>query len=275
MASHSAGTIQALYRVFVLPTSIPTSCLGRRTSRAVHRPIRLLPAQYNVCNSFSTTRVHQSKARGPEIRAEKWDEEITARLIYLVDPETNRLHDSETSRLPEPKTRYDVLSRLNRETHRLVQMPGQEGENSPNFIPVCKIVSKKAAFDADRRRKAEAKERKKLESASKSVKTLELNWAIDGNDLGHRLDRMQQFLGEGRQVEVILASKKRGRKASLEECQGVLGRIRKAADAVDGAREAKEMNGKVGSFATVYFQGRAQKVSTTGTKGQVQAKEDG
>ena len=211
------------------------------------------------------------KTRDPEVRTDRWDNEITAKLIFLVNPETNQLYtlpqEEETvpPRIAPPRTKYDILSKLDRNTHRLVQFANQEGEDEPDFIPVCKIVSKKDAYAADRRRKDQQKERKKTEAASKSVKTLELNWAIDPNDLGHRLDKVASFLAEGRKVEVVLASKKKGRKASTSDCEEVLQRIKKTVESVSGSKETKGMEGKLGAFAMLSYQGKMQQ----------QSKEDG
>jgi len=59
-------------------------------------------------------------------------------------------------------------------------------------------------------------------------------------------------------------AKKAGRKANKAECEDVLGRIRGAVDAVAGAREMKGLEGKVGGFCTVLFQGRAPQVQGQG-----------
>jgi len=120
---------------------------------------------------------------------------------------------------------------------------------------VCKIIDKKEAFDAEKRKKAQQKEVRKERKVLQSVKTLELNWAIDGNDLGHRLEKVGGFLGEGRKVEIVLAAKKQGRKATRAECEGVLGRIREAVAEVQGAKEVS-MEGKVGGFVTMMLQGK-------------------
>lgn len=122
-------------------------------------------------------------------------------------------------------------------------------------------MDKKESYDAEKRKLKAAKEAKKLSARTSEMgmKTVELNWAIDKNDLGHRIEKMRGFLAEGRRVEVVLASKKRGRKASLEECQGVLEKLRECADAVDGAREVQKLEGKVGGFATMVFMGRPVK----------------
>jgi translation initiation factor IF-3 len=161
-------------------------------------------------------------------------------------------------------TRYDVLNRIDRTTHRLIQVgeaPGPSdafGASPP--IPVCKIQSKKEIYLDQQRKNAEAKEKKRVSAITSSVKTLELNWAIDGNDLGHRLERMREFLEEGRKVEVVLAAKKRGRKASAAECEGVLRRIRNVVEEVEGSREERAMVGTLGAFTTLAFVGRPLRV---------------
>ena len=168
--------------------------------------------------------------------------------------------DSQNGEITDsPRTRYDVIREVDRTTHRLVQIPGAERDG----LPVCKIVSKKEEYEREKRLKQDAKDKKKAEAASKSTKTLELNWAVDQNDLGHRLDKMSEFLAEGRKVEIILASKKKGRKATPAECQDVLKRIRETVDGVSGAKEAKSMEGKLGGFATMFFLGRAQQTQAT------------
>ena len=142
--------------------------------------------------------------------------------------------------------------------------PRQQTSTKPGVveeqIPVCKIVSKKEAHQQQERRKNEAKEKRKASAVTSSVKTLELNWAIDPNDLAHRLDRIQEFLSEGRKVEIILAAKKKGRKANAEECEGVLQKIRTVVKGIDGAKEERPMEGKLGGFSTLSFAGRPPKV---------------
>jgi translation initiation factor IF-3 len=89
------------------------------------------------------------------------------------------------------------------------------------------------------------------------IKTIELNWAIDANDLGHRLAKMKEFLEKGSKVEVILAPKRRGRKATPEESRAVVDRIMAAVGEVDGAKEAKMMAGNLGAQCTIFLEGKA------------------
>jgi len=244
--SHTTTPMKALYSIFVQPAlTTPRPQLHILSRNATARTAA--PTTPLTRRAFTTTPpLHLSKkkpARLAEVREQKWNEEITARMIQLVNPETNALD--------EPATRYDVLANLDLKTHRLIQL----SEGKP--YPVCKIVSKKEEYAAEKRRKDAQKEIKQAAAKERSVKTLELNWAIDGNDLAHRLEKVRTFLEEGRRVEIVLAAKKRGRKASKEECQEVLEKIRAVAEGVRGAKEAKAMEGAVGGFATLIWQGKA------------------
>ncbi|WPB00383.1 uncharacterized protein RHO25_005002 [Cercospora beticola] len=171
-------------------------------------------------------------------------------MIQLIDPETNKLL--------EPMTRFDVLKTLDTKTHRLVQLVPDEPRN-PDFIPKCKILNKKDMYESEKKAKELAKEKKRVQKvvSGEGLKTLEINWAIDQkNDLMHRLEKLKGFLAEGRRVEVVCAAKKRGRKASREECEGVVEKILAAVESVEGARQREEMKGKLGGFCQWTFQGR-------------------
>ncbi|KAK3070660.1 hypothetical protein LTR53_010058 [Teratosphaeriaceae sp. CCFEE 6253] len=241
----SRSAAQALYRVFVSP--------ALSTTRASLQRSPPKPTQPTPQRAFSTTLPRPTKSRITERRTQKWDDEIRAYQIQLVDPDTERLVDD-----GEPRTRYDVLKYLDRTTHRLIQVSADEEGVDPR---------KKAMYEQDRKRKAQAKERAKEGVKVGSVKTLELNWAIDGNDLEHRLEKVGGFLAEGRRVEIVLAAKKRGRKASLVECEGVVKRIEGVAEAVAGASVMKALEGPMGGFSTIVLQGRAPGASAQGKSG--------
>lgn len=253
-----ALTAQALYDVFILPayqTSTTANTIRQRyLPRSRELPRATLSGQRRA---FAGSAGRWSKTREPEKRTQKWNEEIDSRFVMLVDPETNALpRDPETNEIiGRPQTRWDVLNRLDLKTHRLVQLTPDE-PNNPNFIPVCKIISKKEMFDAEKRQRENSRKQKAVAAKVNSVKTFELNWAIDGNDLAHRLEKMQEFLSEGRRVEIILAAKKKGRKADKADCEGVLQKIYEKVDAVPGAKRLKELDGKLGGFATLVLQGR-------------------
>ncbi|EMC98446.1 hypothetical protein BAUCODRAFT_67597 [Baudoinia panamericana UAMH 10762] len=256
---HGTSTVQALYRTFILPALQSRRISHQKPSHAT------LPKR----RTFSTTpsrlvyRGSAGKTFKAEERTQKWDDEITSRIIHLVDPATNKL-------APQPSTRYDILNTLDRKTHRLIQVTPDPKPDSPeayNFIPVCKIVSKKDLFDSERRRRINEKERKADSKKVASVKTLELNWAIEVGDLKHRLERMGEFLAEGRRVEIVLAAKKQGRKATRAECEGLLRRIGEVVEGVRGARELKGLEGKMGGFATLVLQGKTASGQESGGEG--------
>lgn len=255
---HLATPTQALHRVFVLPALSHTKL--PRPHLTPHLPT-LRPSQCQR-RCFSSTPTQHAKTRPAEVRKEKWNEEIRSREVFLLDPEQKGIINPETGRPPDPVWRDDVLSRLDLKAERLVQVaPGVnlKGDGVGEDwipIPVCKIVNKRAEYDLERQRKENAKEKRKLAAITHSIKTIELNWAIDGNDLGHRLEKVKQFLSEGRKVEVLLAAKKRGRKATAEECKALLEKIRAAVEEV-GAKEAGAIEGKMGGFTTMRFQGKA------------------
>ena len=86
------------------------------------------------------------------------------------------------------------------------------------------------------------------------LKNLELNWAIAGGDLKHRLDKLQEFLRDGRKVEVLLGPKRRGKKATDTEARSVLKAVEDAANECRGAGEVKR-EGNLGGVMTITFQG--------------------
>jgi translation initiation factor IF-3 len=267
---HLTTPAQALYRVFVLPALSPSSTTALKTPRPSPRSSNPPPIR-----PFSTTPNVFAKTRAPTVRTELWDEEIRAPFLYLINPETNTINDPHTGRPPEPSERRAVLRSFDRETHRLIKVADgfrqhptpdpvggkEEVEGGWVDIPICKIINKKAAYEANHRAKQIAKEKRNATAKTNSVKTLELNWAIDPNDLGHRLGLVRGFLEEGRKVEIVLAAKKRGRKATPDECQGVLGRIRGVVGEVEGAKEVADMKGNVGGFTVLMFQGRVLKTT--------------
>ena len=90
-----------------------------------------------------------------------------------------------------------------------------------------------------------------------TLKTIELNWAIDSHDLKHRLETMRGFLRKGYRVDVLLVGKKRKRKAEPEEAQATLRGVKECIESVEGAKEWKTMEGKVGSMVKLYAEGKA------------------
>ena len=164
------------------------------------------------------------------------DESIRAYEVRVV---------SASGPLNPPERLSSVLASLNRKTQFLQQVspPEQLG------LPICKIFDKKAVREQERARA------KKEKNADTMTKTLEMNWAIEKGDLKHRLGRLEEFLKKGQRVEIWLAAKRKGRKASEAEVKDVLARIRVAVSEVNG-KEWKPVEGNVDAMGQVvmYFQ---------------------
>jgi len=67
---------------------------------------------------------------------------------------------------------------------------------------------------------------------------------------------MKGFLEEGRKVEVMLGPKRKGRAATLEECERVLRMIMEVFEGCKGASVGKRPEGKLGGVMTMVFEGK-------------------
>lgn len=156
------------------------------------------------------------------------DEQIDDRAVQLVD---------ENNQLLAPQQPRDILHRMDRQTHFLVEVAPATGEN----FAVCRIMSRQQVVENEKAMLNKPK------TKTLQTKQLEFNWAIGQNDLQHKLGRMKLFLEEGRRVEVIVAKKRKGRDATPEEKTKLLAAIKAFADDLEGVREWKpmmEMTGK-------------------------------
>ncbi|KAI9743136.1 MAG: hypothetical protein M1818_003431 [Claussenomyces sp. TS43310] len=232
-----SSTATALHRVFIGP-------IEHSAPRVPFQRGQYIPNIYSKLSGLDSQRRNYASAP-PAKRRLPYDDQITAYAVHLVDDE---------GRLSAPQQTAALLQSLDRSTQTLITVanPSRAGEDGPS-IPVCKIMSKKALREADKARS------KKKDNPTATVKTIELNWAIDGNDLRHRLDRMKQFLSKGWRVDVVMAGKRKGRKATIDEAEEVLRVVRQRIAEVDGAKEWKRMEGAVGKQALLFAEGKAQK----------------
>ncbi|KAI5238649.1 hypothetical protein E4T43_07249 [Aureobasidium subglaciale] len=233
MRSHTSSPMQALYRVFVQPALLPRT-----------RPLTTTLTPPSPLRAFSSTPPHLAAKGPPAKRKQLWDEEIPARRIQLVDPESGSLQP--------PSRLRDLLETLDRKTFRVVCVTAPPAGNwTEEWIPTCKLQDKKQAYQAEKAKKKLVQQK----TAAEGTKTLELNWAIDANDLGHRMKRMQEFLGQGKKVEIILARKKGGRRATPEECEELLQKIGEAAEMIKGTKELKKFEGKLAGMGNLSYEG--------------------
>ncbi|KAF1986466.1 hypothetical protein K402DRAFT_332864 [Aulographum hederae CBS 113979] len=236
---HLHTALQALHRIFVLPnllertSTLPPAAFPRSTvnSRAI------APLVF----SRTLTYIERQKLRKTTSSA-KLDERIASVYVNFVTPENEFLPLRKLS---------DVISGIDRETHHIVQVAdGNRSASDPkDRIPVVKLIRKQELFE-QALKQAEIKRTNKKKSVS--GKTIELSWSIDGNDLSHRLRKAQEFLDEGRKVDVVLAPKKRGKVVSEKECEELLDKIK--GEFIGGTKEYKDAEGKIGGLLTLFFE---------------------
>lgn len=183
-----------------------------------------------------------------------FDNAIGADVINLIDSKGNFV----------PNVKFnDAMRKFNRVTHHLLLISegqvNEYGEPDPERLPICKIISK---IDLRGQYNRKVETARKLEKGP-SVKNLELNWAIAGGDLKHRLDKLNGFLKEGKKVEILFKPKRRGKKATEAEANSVLKAVTDLVDDCKGAGEVKR-EGDVGGVFTIVFQGTKLEETKTG-----------
>lgn len=154
------------------------------------------------------------------------------------------------STLSEPQILRHLLQGLDREKQCIIQL----SKPGTTEYPVVQIANKDELRKQVREKEKHVKEQQK-ESRDKKAKQIEMNWAIDGHDLGIKMKQLESFLEKGRKVEILLAAKRKGRKAELPEGMALLKQIRARMVELD-AREVKTMEGEVLKQATLIVQKR-------------------
>ncbi|KAF2851587.1 hypothetical protein T440DRAFT_467381 [Plenodomus tracheiphilus IPT5] len=250
--THISGTSRALYRVFVAPnlrstTSIPLlyapAFASSYTPNSFCRP------------SLSPRTTVREKKYTKDTRRQALsdyfviDRNIESDYINLVDADGTFHRDVAL---------HDALTTFNKLTHHLVQVTpsrvDEAGNIDPHDLPTCRVTSK-IDLRAQHERKLDLERRQsKGQGAGPLPKSLELNWAIAGGDLKHRLGRLKEFLLEGRKVELTLGPKLRGKKATEEEAAAVIKAIRDTVAECKGATQ-KSLDGPVGGVMIIVFQG--------------------
>lgn len=152
-----------------------------------------------------------------------------------------------------PHRTEDVLNGLNLATHTLRLVSAKPQGPRDQVLAVCKVFNR--AEEAERKANEEAVrlEKEKL-SAKQKYKIVEIGWAIADNDLALKAKRLKEFLESGYKVEVVLKGKRHGRKATSEEAEDVLRRVREAWAEVPGAREARTPDGEVGKMMRMFVE---------------------
>jgi translation initiation factor IF-3 len=133
-----------------------------------------------------------------------------------------------------------VLQNVNREEEHLVQVSPPDEQRPTAVVRIFKradLIRQKIE-----RKKVVQKQQKSLKD--RTPKQMELNWAIGPHDLDIKLGQLENFLEKGKTVEIILAARRKQRKAEQEEGEAVLKKIRDRLVNIE-AREVKPMDGQV------------------------------
>ena len=154
----------------------------------------------------------------------------------------------EDGKLAAPQMLDTILASINPSSQVVRQLAAQGPTPDTAIVEVQEVNELlKLATARDQAVKQVEKQRK-----DQKVKVIELNWAISDNDLALKLKQLEQFLDKGSKVEVLLAAKKRQRKAEPGEAEDVVKRLREKVEEC-GAKELK-MEGQLLGQATMTIQ---------------------
>ncbi|KAL4873688.1 hypothetical protein BDV12DRAFT_159421 [Aspergillus spectabilis] len=205
---------QALRQIFLVPQTLPRT-----------QPFRYVPAQPSSqirLASWGASRRQQDQITDKDIRAE---------YVQIVNAE---------NKLDPPVRLRDALNSINRPDQFLLQVsPG-----SLDTPAICRVMNSTVV-----RQHTEQKV-KAARAAKASLKTLELNWAIDPHDLSHRLKQLLNFMEKGRTVEIILKRKKGKRAPTVEEVKALMDKVLQVVRDAD-AIQVDPMEGVPGKQVTL------------------------
>lgn len=142
-------------------------------------------------------RLHAAAPRLASAPSRISDEKISAPLVRLVDPQSGELQG--------PFRPADILGKIDRKEFLLLQVAEgalQRGskEWALKDLPVCRLVSKREAYQREREKKKSA--------APTSTKGLQLSWNVSANDLAHKVERARRDLERGHRVNVNVVARK-------------------------------------------------------------------
>ncbi|KPI36071.1 uncharacterized protein AB675_1656 [Cyphellophora attinorum] len=154
-------------------------------------------------------------------------------------------------RLSEPKLLTAVLSSIDRRTHcvRLLSDSGPQPDTA--IVQVVPRAGLLASLQEKVDKRLAQQQRQKLSKP----KQIEMNWGISEHDFALKLKKMEEFLVQkGRKVEVLMAHKKRAKKATLEEAERKVESLRQRIEEL-GLLEGK-FEGRVGETASMVIERR-------------------
>ncbi|KAL2841558.1 translation initiation factor IF-3, C-terminal domain-containing protein [Aspergillus pseudoustus] len=223
------STTQVLRWIFLAPQTIPRA----QCAYPIHNQISLQLRTFNSSCAHFRYRGPSSAAFGsPDMPEQLKDEAIGTQYIRLVN---------EDGSLDPPERLTNILRSIERPENFVLQLSPKSRTDEP---PVCKIVNRALLRDMER---ASAKAARATKA---SVKQMELNWAIDNNDLTYRLKQITTFLDKGAKVEITLMRKKHKRPPTVEEVKSVIDKVLQTVKDA-GALQTKPMEGEPGKRLTI------------------------
>jgi translation initiation factor IF-3 len=180
-----------------------------------------------------------------------YDREIQASHVKVIDQQGKIIHTSAllTAVLSELQAKHTAgqaklfLVQVSGEaflhSNQKAGQIGNNGNQRPPWRdkpPTCRLYSRD---ELRLLREQDEKKSKDLEKQKRSVKELETSWSVEAHDLSFVCKRLQDFLGEGRNVSVIIRRKKRWMVPEPEDVEELLSTLRAAAAEVQGSYEDK------------------------------------
>ena len=175
------------------------------------------------------------------------------KVFVSADPLRHLIKDeaieSNAVRVVQDDGKLGVPQRLDRLLHQIDR--SDKGKviiqlskpNPQTEMCTVKICDREPLEKAEYNKQKALKQKQKMQK-DQSPKQIELNWAISENDLLHKMTQLEAFIGKGRKVEIIIAAKRRQRKASEEEANNLLKTLRDKFTELD-AKEVSPMEGAV------------------------------
>ncbi|CCX12048.1 hypothetical protein FPQ18DRAFT_355455 [Pyronema domesticum] len=165
-----------------------------------------------------------------------------------------------------------ILSEIDRSTYQLVCLNPAAKEGPL----ICKLRTIEDLRAEDREKYSKAgKEKRKAKKPEKIVtKEIEISWAIDSNDLKHRMKKVTEFLDKGWKVELRLGIKKGMAKQALSTMKALLEHVRGIC--LEHGTEVYDPEGEIGRKYMMTFEGKKKvdKGGDAATKGNAAVEDD-
>lgn len=202
------------------------------------------PTHGRTFTSCTTTHEQEPSQKTPRVKINISKNAIEQEYILDENIKTHMVQvRREDTSLNDPQTLRALLFTIDRDKQVVRQLA-----SPPDRPAVVEITTRDALLDS-LKQKATAQAIVAKQQKESKPKQIELNWAISSNDLALKKKQLRDFVEKGRKVEILLAAKKRQRKAEREEAENVIKELRDTIREIEGCRELKPLDGKIGGQA--------------------------